>query len=69
MQHMLKQGPAWKPPKPWGVTKDGDLLQVLWQSICSKGSASIRASKTKGHATALDIERGISTLHEARGNG
>ena len=65
---LLQMPHTWKPKRPWGITTNGDPLAVLWANIVAKGSAAVLISKTKGHATALDMQKGLSNPVDAEGN-
>ena len=65
--------PTWSPPrypigKAWGLLPDGDMLQTVWRGIQTRGPASQRLSKVKGHATVEDVANGIATSEDRTGN-
>ena len=47
--------------KPYSIVKDGDLWEVVDRAAYTRGRASVRITKTKGHATIQDVESGLST--------
>lgn len=68
-----EENPSWTPPKyplgkAWGLLPDGDMLKTVWQGINTRGSATRKLSKVKGHATAEDIAAGTSTILQRAGN-
>ena len=52
----------WRPKRPWGITKNGDVLEVLFHFIQGRGRNSISITKTKGHASLEHIEQGLSNI-------
>ena len=57
-----------KPKRPWSTQKDGDLWQICCEMEKIKGHNNIQISKVKGHATDKNIQDGIATLKDKRGN-
>ena len=57
-----------KPKRPWSTQKDGDFWQVFCEMAKQKGPNSIKISKVKGHATEKNIQEGLATLKDKRGN-
>ena len=49
--------PHGKPPKPWGLSTDGDLWEVLVRHLCVKGPHSVKATWVKGHANEEHIAK------------
>ena len=60
--------PQWKPPKPWGLSMDGDLWEVLVRHLCVKGPHSVKATWVKGHATEEHIAKGLTNVVCREGN-
>ena len=54
--------------KAWGLQKDGDLWQVAWIAIATRGVRNQDLRKVKGHATAEDIRLGRSNVKDKQGN-
>ena len=54
--------------KPWGLQVDGDLWEQAWRALKKRGSGNQSLRKVKGHATAEDAEKGISTSKDREGN-
>ena len=54
--------------KPWGLQKDGDLWKHFYEAVKAKGVSSVKLSWTKGHASRLHVEEGITTEHHKAGN-
>ena len=54
--------------KPWKLQKNGDLNELLFNCIRSKGVQAIKGSKVKGHATQADIDQGKSNANDVIGN-
>jgi hypothetical protein len=54
--------------RPWSMQPDGDLWQQFWQAILTRGPATIRITKVKGHATDQDIKDGKSNEVDRKGN-
>ena len=54
--------------KGWHQQEDGDLWEMMNESIQSRGHASIKAKKVKGHATEAMIEAGIVEPEDKDGN-
>ena len=54
--------------RPWAMQVDGDLWQSCWQAMVTRGPHSARFTWVKGHATANDIEKGISNAILKYGN-
>ena len=43
---------------PWALQADGDLWQVMEDTIKARGAHSLNVSWTKGHATQAHIQQG-----------
>ena len=58
--------------KPWMLQTDGDLWDVEWEvaseAIQKRGIHNQDLRKVKGHDTAEDVRKGISTVEDKRGN-
>ena len=62
----IKAGCPFK--KPWRLQTDGDLWEVAWEAIQTRGIRNQDLRKVKGHATAEDVRKGVSTEDDKRGN-
>ena len=60
-----KQNPL---KKVWGLQRDGDLWELAWQAILTRGANNKRLRKVKGHATEIDIAEGRSNNKDQHGN-
>ena len=54
--------------KHWHQQQDGDLWEIMNESIQSRGHESIKAKKVKGHATEAMIEAGLVEPEDKDGN-
>ena len=52
----------------WGLQYDGDLWEIGWNAILSRGAASQDIRKVKGHATDEMVQTGQATAEDKRGN-
>jgi ribonuclease HI len=52
----------------WLSHTDGDLWQQFWHIVVIKGTHAVAFTKVKGHATAADLQHGISTAEHQAGN-
>ena len=43
--------------KPWGLQTDGDLWQLAWEAIKTRGAGNQTLRKVKGHATEKDVAK------------
>ena len=60
--------PHGRPPKPWGLTPDGDLWQWFHQIAQTRGPHSIDISKVKGHTTQEMVDSGTIRQQDKFGN-
>ena len=44
--------------KPWGLQIDGDLWQLAWEAVKTRGAGNQTLRKVKGHATEKDVANG-----------
>ena len=51
-----------------GLQIDGDLWQLAWEAIKTRGAGNQTLRKVKGHATEKDVAKGISTAEDREGN-
>ena len=60
----------WDKPlkKHWGVQTDGDLWEMAWKAICTRGVENQAIRKVKGHATTKDVQDGVATKEDKIGN-
>ena len=59
------------PAKPWGLLDNGDLwavIQILIQARRSNLTANVSVRKVKGHATPIDVQKGVISSEDAWGN-
>ena len=54
--------------KPWGLHKDGDLWEQIWEAIHKRGLYNQQIRWVKGHATDKQVEEGISSQRDQYGN-
>eukprot|EP00969_Alexandrium_andersonii_P235821 10411124-Alexandrium_andersonii.AAC.1 len=54
--------------RPWGLMRDGDLWQAVQDTVHRRGTQTVVVVKTKGHATQDDLDRGLVSPHDKRGN-
>ncbi len=54
--------------RPWTTQKDGDLWSIFFQVVATKGHASVRFTKVKGHATDEMVDQGRVLPEDKRGN-
>ena len=54
--------------KPWRLQTDGDLWEVAWEAIQTRGIFNRYLRKVKGHAIAEDVRKGKSTAQDKEGN-
>ena len=54
--------------KPWKLQTDGDLWELAWEAIHTRGLANQDLRKVKGHATEEDVREGRSTHQDKDGN-
>ena len=54
--------------KPWAMQTDGDLWQIFWGAVLTRGPGSCAFTWIKGHATDEDIAKGISNAVNKYGN-
>ena len=57
-----------KPKRPWSTEKDGDLWETFCEIAKQKGPNSIKKNEVKGHATNKNVEDGVATWKDKRGN-
>jgi len=58
----------YKTKRPYGLIPNGDVLQIFYAHLRSKGTSSVSFSKVKGHATPEDVVEGRSTSLNRAGN-
>ena len=54
--------------KPWGLQKDGDLWDLVWNALLSRGPKRQIIKKVKGHATQEEVDSGEVQEEDKRGN-
>ena len=54
--------------KAWRLQTDGDLWEVAWEAIHTRGLSNQDLRKVKGHATEEDVREGRSTHQDKEGN-
>ena len=54
--------------KPWGMQADGDLWEIFWGAILTRGPDTCAFTWVKGHATEEDIVKGITDANRRYGN-
>ena len=52
---MIKRGNPFG--KAWGLQVDGDLWEVAWNAVLTRGIGNQYLRKVKGHATDEDVEK------------
>ena len=62
----VKSGCPFK--KPWRLQTDGDLWEIVWEAIHTRGLSNQDLRKVKGHATEEDVREGRSTHKDREGN-
>ena len=53
-----------RPPRPFKLDDDGDLIGLIRKMLCSRGEGTVCISKVKGHAEEELVRRGqVRELH------
>ena len=51
-----------------GLQKDGDLWKNMWEATLIRGPRAHCITKVKGHATKEEVDKGIATAKDKKGN-
>ncbi len=63
---MVKRGKG--PRRPWSTHTDGDMWELLHETLKKKGPNTFKATKIKGHATNAMVESGKVQPQDKEGN-
>ena len=66
IQKMVEEGKT--PRRPWSTQKDGDLWELLYNTLKRKGSWTFKVSKVKGHASDDMVIQGTVNAEDKVGN-
>ena len=54
--------------RAWGLQRDGDLWELAWMPILTRGGANHKVRKVKGHATKKEIGKRENNENDKEGN-